>query len=736
VTLTDFPDAAVIENRLRRFEDHFIDALIRRYRSLPSHVDRLSVVSVAIHLQSRPRRTVSLYQYLCGGIGNQHSEAASAAADGAVPVELLDPNGDNTGEYIVTIPDGQFHAVRLARLQLANRSAAGAASERREVVGDVSSEDLELWSRLGEDIVRCVAFEAGRELARMFEYQIGLLAEDTGIRMLADHAVECAAAYIERQVTAAPSSQQQSQAAVSSSSAAMRTTQPQRTTSGRRGGVWERNSVVRGAVFGAVFGHTETSVAPMTVEFDVPRVTNGDVGGPRNGGTHRVVAVRRPAGRQVSVVIGQRELKWDVGDILKRPGLRRDRLLYAADLSVVENGPPSPPPPFNGANRKHNNRQPHHSSISGIDAKQSAKTDRQHDAPGTGRSDLGGGSMCQLPSLASASRPAAADPGGLRRTGSDMASTSSHSASSVHSPWTFHVSAACDARLYGYRGPLLDWDYFANVYAPVPDDEGWFDQQAPPNDDDFHRLYRPRRCLVGTELMQAYCNGSSGSAAAGESHSGRHSRPPRPVFRTSSADKSSTLADFVAARIGETAAATTTGGSPSSSRIVPVYRPLKAMSLGTAPRLRRADLASADLTRVRLVGADLRRTGLRSCTLAFARLTGVRFGSATGPLTNGCDLSYAVLDDVEMPPGFRLVGEDRPSSLMTSSTADAAAASSTAIRAVYTVVGTTVCINSPDGASDDTDVLMHTGSKHLTVCAPNAGVMSIDDCKYQLRQIT
>jgi len=30
-------------------------------------------------------------------------------------------------------------------------------------------------------------------------------------------------------------------------------------------------------------------------------------------------------------------------------------------------------------------------------------------------------------------------------------------------PWEFHTSAACDPKLYGYRGCMLDWDYFAQV---------------------------------------------------------------------------------------------------------------------------------------------------------------------------------------------------------------------------------------------------------------------------------
>ena len=222
------------------------------------------------------------------------------------------------------------------------------------------------WLGLAAEIVRCVGVEAGRELARMFEYQIALLYEDRALRLLAEHAVECAAAYVEHQRAA-----------------------------------WDRNSLVRGAVFGAVFGHTET-------------VEKQDRPGSAAGS------------RRVSVIVGQRELKWDVGDVLKRPGLRRDCLQYGLGAAPT--------------------------------------------------------STCR--------------PGS---TAGDVVQASC--------PWTFHVSAASDAALYGYRGALLDWDYFASAYAAVPDDDGWFNEQhaphQPDDDHDFHRLYRPYRCLVGTELMQA-----------------------------------------------------------------------------------------------------------------------------------------------------------------------------------------------------------------------------------------
>jgi len=35
------------------------------------------------------------------------------------------------------------------------------------------------------------------------------------------------------------------------------------------------------------------------------------------------------------VIVGQRELKWELDEILKRPGLRKELLLFADDVEVV-----------------------------------------------------------------------------------------------------------------------------------------------------------------------------------------------------------------------------------------------------------------------------------------------------------------------------------------------------------------------------------------------------------------
>jgi len=573
VAASDFPDTDTVRCRLGQFEDDFVAALSRRHAALSTVSARLGIVSFAIHLQSRPRRTVSLLQYLTGG-------TSSAAT---IPRQLLDPHGDNDGEYIVTVPDGLFHAAMSARDPAHDDQSTTTRKLRGKVVGaadvdalgGIDDDLLRAWLRLAEEMVKCAGREAARELARMFEYQISLLSEERALRLLAEHAVECAAAYVDHQR-----------------------------------GVWDRNSLVRGAVFGAVFGHTET-VAALADD----------------------VAAERTHSRRVSVIVGHRELKWDIGDVLKRPGLRRDCLLYGASTPPV----PSVVPPSS-----------YHSSTMRVDA---APTDSRR--------------RTSLEVTRSSMEPDPVESGGC--------------------PWSFHVSAACDAALYGYRGVLLDWDYFASAYAPVADDDGWFNDAARPNVDDFHRLYQPYRCLVGTELMQAYCAAASTSQAV-------------------------TLAEFVRTRLN---------GSQLVARDVvePVYRPLKALSLG---RLRRADFAGADLTRVGLTGVDLRRTGLRGCVLSHARLSAARLASEPDAC-DGLDMSYTSLIDAEfdreilrrptVTARFAVIGYRSP--------VQQQGAGDPADLAV-----------TDEACLDDTEFVVGDNNRQLLVTADDGGVVPVSDSKY------
>jgi len=572
VTVSDFPDTNTVRCRLCQFEDHFLVALTHRHASLPTASARLGIVSFAIHLQSRPRRTVSLLQYLTGGIGGV-----------SIPRQLLDPHGDNDGEYIVTVPDGLFHAAMCARDAAVDHEPSTKKQPERKTVGaaevdalaDVDAEVVGTWLRLADEIVKCAGREAARELARIFEYQIALLSEDRSLRLLADHAVECAAAYVDHQR-----------------------------------GIWERNSLVRGAVFGAVFGHTETVAEPPAAAIEHPDEAAAD---------------RRAGSRRVSVIVGHRELKWDIGDVLKRPGLRRDCLLYG-----VGTPPAVPVAPASS----------YHASTSRIDA-----------APESAR---------------------------IRSSVEAVRSDVSESGC----PWSFHVSAACDASLYGYRGALLDWDYFASAFAPVADDDGWFNEVSHPSADDFHRLYRPYRCLVGTELMQAYCA----------------------VDR-----QASTLAEFVRTRLN--------GDEWARDVVEPVYRPLKALSLG---RLRRADFAGTDLTRIGLTGVDLRCTGLRGCVLTHARLTAARLGPPDA--CGRADLSYASLVDADID-----------TDLLRSSNITAAFAVVGVQLPVPTAPPPLIAGESPDMAAADDEVCIDDAEladdSRLLVSAEDGSVVPVADSK-------
>lgn len=603
VTTSDFPDTETVRCRLGQFEEYFLSALTRRHAALPTASARLGLVSFAIHLQSWPRRTVSLLQYLTGGVSR-------SATTTTIPRQLLDPHGDNDGEYIVTVPDGLFHAAMCARDAAVSAAADDKPTSTKlrgqlvgtaevDAVADVDEDVLGAWLRLADEMVKCAGREAARELARIFEYQIALLSEDRALRLLAEHAVECAAAYVDH-----------------------------------RRGVWERNSLVRGAVFGAVFGHTETVATPTAAERPV-----------------EAAAAERRGSRRVSVIVGHRELKWDIGDVLKRPGLRRDCLLYGAAVPPAPSGAPA-------------SSSCRHASTISIDVAAltvASESARRHNSL----------EMLRSP-------PAEMD-------------AASDGDRDVRCPWSFHVSAACDAALYGYRGALLDWDYFASAYAPVADDDGWFNEPVRPSAsaDDFHRLYRPYRCLFGTELMQAYC------AAA------------------SAVDRQApTLAEFVRAQLIDS------GDQWARDLVEPVYRPLKALSLG---RLRRADFARSDLTRIGLMGVDLRRTGLRGCVLAHARLTASRLGSADA--CQGADVSYASMLDADVDGDllrsrrvraeFAVVGLRSPASPTAGAPPQTAAANE----------------SSDVAPADDVDAELSSDSYQLLLSAADGNVVPVADSK-------
>jgi len=80
-------------------------------------------------------------------------------------------------------------------------------------------------------------------------------------------------------------------------------------------------------------------------------------------------------------------------------------------------------------------------------------------------------------------------------------------------PWRLYASTeGTDATLYGYRGQLLARDFHSEwlrggrqpAYHLDVDEEAAYDIEVPWRSDDFHRIYRPYRRLVGSAVMASY----------------------------------------------------------------------------------------------------------------------------------------------------------------------------------------------------------------------------------------
>ena len=130
------------------------------------------------------------------------------------------------------------------------------------------------------DIVTYLAVDAGAEVARIFEYQIALVSDGLAIDLLAAHAAQCVLHHLRRD---------------------------------RRH--LDRNSIVAGVVRG---GNPRGSDRG-SVDCSPPKAI--------------VVADVIP---KISIIIGERELKWQLVDIFKRPALRKEMFLFSSD---VETGP-------------------------------------------------------------------------------------------------------------------------------------------------------------------------------------------------------------------------------------------------------------------------------------------------------------------------------------------------------------------------------------------------------------
>jgi len=135
----------------------------------------------------------------------------------------------------------------------------------------------------------------------------------------------------------------------------------------------------------------------------------------------------------VSVFIGNRELKWNLHDVFKKPALRRELPL---------------PTPANGGCGTAASA----SSTSGSQASPARSSGRVSSLS----SSVGGGG------------------GGSSETSDDGANWPMSSPA----PWTFHTSSRCEPMRYGYRGQIIETDYVNGCYRLNSEDEASFSEEV------------------------------------------------------------------------------------------------------------------------------------------------------------------------------------------------------------------------------------------------------------------
>jgi len=134
----------------------------------------------------------------------------------------------------------------------------------------------------------------------------------------------------------------------------------------------------------------------------------------------------------VSVFIGNRELKWNLHDVFKKPALRRELPLSAASNGgggTVTSG----------------------SLTSGLQASPALSAGRVSSL----NSSVGGG-------------------GGSSEASDDGTSWPMTSPA----PWTFHTSSRCEPMRYGYRGQIIEKDYVNGCYRFNSEDEASFSEEV------------------------------------------------------------------------------------------------------------------------------------------------------------------------------------------------------------------------------------------------------------------
>ena len=136
----------------------------------------------------------------------------------------------------------------------------------------------------------------------------------------------------------------------------------------------------------------------------------------------------------VSVFIGNRELKWNLHDVFKKPALRRELSLSTPANSGAGTGTPA-------------------SLTGGSQASPARSSGRVSSLS----SSVGGG-------------------GGSSETSDDGANWPM----SLPAPWTFHTSARCEPMRYGYRGQIIERDYVNACYRLNSEDEASFSEEVWP----------------------------------------------------------------------------------------------------------------------------------------------------------------------------------------------------------------------------------------------------------------
>lgn len=135
----------------------------------------------------------------------------------------------------------------------------------------------------------------------------------------------------------------------------------------------------------------------------------------------------------VSVFIGNRELKWNLHDVFKKPALRRE-----LPLATATNG---------GAGS---------AASATLAGGQQESPERSSGRVSSLSSSVGGGG------------------GGSSETSDDAANWPMSSPA----PWTFYTSSRCEPMRYGYRGQIIEKDYVNGCYRLNSEDEASFSEEV------------------------------------------------------------------------------------------------------------------------------------------------------------------------------------------------------------------------------------------------------------------